>query len=731
MNEITGGSKSLKILVTGGYGFIGSFMVEKLHQEGHQLFIIDNLSSGDIRNINCKHRFYQLNVEDPECEEIFKNNRFDLIIHLAARSSYDTQRVNPQAEISANVLGLVNMLDFAVKYAVKKFVFASTAEIYGNNPKLPLREEYEAGPISFYGIGKLTGELYCRRWSEVYGLNMLIFRLASVYGPRQKWIGGEAGFISRMVRGVDMDFNGAAANTRDYIYIDDVVEAIYQAIKSDTSGILNLSLNQETSFLQLMKLIREKAPAAGDISFIKKQETISRSCLDNAKAKMELNWTPRYSLEAGIAETVDWLSKTQVDPENEITAGAKKIKKWSSIIRLPYIENGIAFVITFILTEMTKYNSDYTMLDVKLIYIIMMGIMYGMVQSLIAVLLSIGLFIFTSLSTGRDIISLINDPINIVQIILYSMVGLYIGYTTERRNREILVKNRRLQELETKFTFVSEINEDARQVKDELQNQILNFEDSYGKIFNMTRELDSLEPENIYHASVLLVENVMKSDSVSIYFVNQTATYLRLIAKSKKLEVVKSLIIKERSEIQEVLMTRDLVVNKSLHVGVPMLLAPIMDGDRVVAIVGLNYIQFENLTLYYQNLFKVVIGLISSSLTKAFRYKEATGHKGSALGIPILNREDFRRMVTLKREAKSRTGIDYSILRVHDLDMHNAVQLHQLVESVREVDYIGYSGDGISVLLSNTNHMEAELTVARLKEQKISAAVVPNESGKG
>jgi UDP-glucuronate decarboxylase len=361
----------------------------------------------------------------------------------------------------------------------------------------------------------------------------------------------------------------------------------------------------------------------------------------------------------------------------------------------------------------------------------MMGIMYGMVQSLIAVILSISLFIFTALSTGRDFISLINDPINIVQIILYSMVGLYIGYTTERKNREILIKDRRLQELEARFVFVSEINKDARQVTDGLQNQILNFEDSYGKIFNMTRELDSLEPENIYNASVLLVENVMKSDSVSIYFVNQNATYLRLIAKSKKMEAVKSLLTKERSEIQEVLTTRDLVVNKSLHAGVPMLLAPIMDGDRVVALVGLHHVEFENLTLYYQNLFKVVIGLISSSLTKAFRYKEAIGQKGSALGIPILNREDFRRMVALKREAKSRTGIDYSILRVHDLDMHNAVQLHQLAESVREVDYIGYSRDGIAILLSNTNRMEAELTMVRLKKKQISAEVIPDESGKG
>jgi UDP-glucuronate decarboxylase len=147
----------LKIIVTGGYGFIGSFMVEKLHQEGHQLFVIDNLSSGDARSVNCKHRFYQLNVEDPKCEEIFKNNHFDLIIHLAAKSSYDTRRVDPQAETGANVLGLVNMLDLAVKYAVRKFVFVSTAEIYGNNPKLPLREEYEGDPISFHGIGKLTG----------------------------------------------------------------------------------------------------------------------------------------------------------------------------------------------------------------------------------------------------------------------------------------------------------------------------------------------------------------------------------------------------------------------------------------------------------------------------------------------------------------------------------------------------------------------------------------------
>jgi nucleoside-diphosphate-sugar epimerase len=299
----------MKVLVTGGYGFIGSFVAETFFKEGHDVYILDNLSTGNQENIHFKHKFFQRNVEDPICEDIFKSNRFDVVVHLAAQVNVGTSMENPYLDSQSNVLGLANILQLSKKYGVKKVVFASSAAVYGLNDEIPLTENSTCDPVSPYGMNKWVGELYCKKWSQVFDMETLCFRFSNVYGPKQGTV-GEGGvisiFINNVLQGQPLQVFGDGEQTRDFIFVGDVAYAIYRGVEYDLNGIYNLSTNTETSvneFIDSLKAVADvkdvlyKEPKPGDIKY---------SRLDNTRLKKDLDWVPLHNFQEGLEKTYEW-----------------------------------------------------------------------------------------------------------------------------------------------------------------------------------------------------------------------------------------------------------------------------------------------------------------------------------------------------------------------------------------------------------------------------------------
>ncbi|MFA4942417.1 MAG: NAD-dependent epimerase/dehydratase family protein [Patescibacteria group bacterium] len=301
----------MKILVTGGAGFIASNLVDRLIDAGHQVVIIDNLSSGLKEYINPQAHFYQLDILAPKVEEIFALQKFDLVFHLAAQISVIKSVEDPEFDNRVNVLGGLNILSCCLKHQVKKIVFVSTGgALYGEAEVIPTQEDYPTYPLSPYGIHKLTFEKYLNYYHAVYGQNYTTLRLANVYGPRQ-YKGGECGVVSIFIDNAVSDresiVNGDGSKTRDFVYVSDVVEALMRAAATDYVGAINIGTGIEKSVadvvlaieLALGKSIKKKfGPAkAGE------QE---RSCLDISRAKQILGWEPQVMLDEGIKKTIAW-----------------------------------------------------------------------------------------------------------------------------------------------------------------------------------------------------------------------------------------------------------------------------------------------------------------------------------------------------------------------------------------------------------------------------------------
>lgn len=270
--------------------------------------IVDNLSSGRLDNVNSHAKFYNLNINDDKLEQVIATERPQCIYHFAAQVNVGSSQHDPKFDADNNIIGTINILSNAIKHKIIKVIFASSAAIYGNPLYLPLDENHPANPISFYGLSKYTAECYIRMYNLIFGLKYSILRFANVYGPRQQAAGDGgviAQFVSRYLSGDDLFIQGNGDQTRDFIYVDDVVTACNKALYQGDNQTLNISTGQAISINELCTLLRsinkcQSHPLYGP----RRAGDILHSRLDNIKARKELLWKPGISLREGLERTL-------------------------------------------------------------------------------------------------------------------------------------------------------------------------------------------------------------------------------------------------------------------------------------------------------------------------------------------------------------------------------------------------------------------------------------------
>ncbi|MEN6413618.1 MAG: NAD-dependent epimerase/dehydratase family protein [Veillonellales bacterium] len=298
----------MKALVTGGAGFIGSHIVDKLVQENCRVVVVDNLSTGLRNNLNAKAKFVEMDIRSHELIDLFQTEQFDYVIHQAAQTMVPSSIENPDYDCQVNILGTVNVLECCRKTGVKRLVFASSAAVYGNVETIPVTETAETCPTSFYGLSKLTVEKYLYLYHEIYGFDYVVLRYANVYGERQG-DAGEGGVVSIFTRkihqGQPLTIFGDGGQTRDFIYVGDVANANYQAmVTPNGNAVYNISTQTETSVNTLIELLGKASGQAASKEYRDPRDgDIYRSFLANAAARQNLAWTPSIPLVEGLYRT--------------------------------------------------------------------------------------------------------------------------------------------------------------------------------------------------------------------------------------------------------------------------------------------------------------------------------------------------------------------------------------------------------------------------------------------
>lgn len=304
----------MKILVTGGAGFIASHITDAYIAEGHSVLVLDDLSTGFEKNVNSKAVFIKQDIKDPSISELFVKEKFDVVNHHAAQMDVRKSVADPAFDANTNILGTINLLQNCMKTGVKKFIFASTGgAVYGEQSYFPADEKHPTNPLSPYGISKLTVEKYLYFYYAQHKLKYTILRYANIYGPRQNSM-GEAGvvaiFSTKLLKDDQPTINGDGLQTRDYVFVGDVVKANLLALKDEDCDIYNVGTGTETNVNDLYNELNritgknkneKHGPAAPGEQM--------RSVITSEKIFKRFNWRPTTKISDGLVTTVNYFKR--------------------------------------------------------------------------------------------------------------------------------------------------------------------------------------------------------------------------------------------------------------------------------------------------------------------------------------------------------------------------------------------------------------------------------------
>ena len=302
----------MKVLVTGGAGFIGSHVVDALIEAGHGVIIVDNLwehGGGKAENVNPQARFHRMDIRDPPLKSVFEEERPEAICHLAAQHSVKISTDDPVHDANVNILGLINILQNATRSGVRKVIFSSSGATYGTVEKMPVDETTIQRPESPYGITKMASESYLRFWKQLHGLDFTILRYGNVYGPRQDPM-GEAGVIAifarQILRNESVRIDWDCDQQKDYVYVEDVARANLFALTAGDGEVYCIASGQGTSVNTLYKSLADEIGHDVEIRRAPKRPgDIYLTYFDCSKAEREIGWKAEVGMEEGIRMTVN------------------------------------------------------------------------------------------------------------------------------------------------------------------------------------------------------------------------------------------------------------------------------------------------------------------------------------------------------------------------------------------------------------------------------------------
>jgi len=305
----------VRIVVTGGAGFIASHVVDAYLERGHEVHIFDDFSTGQRSNLDSKAELHEVDIADPRAARSIERIKPDALSHHAAQMDVRHSVADPGFDARVNIIGFINLLEACKNSGVKKVVFASSGgAVYGEQDTFPAAEDHVTRPASPYGVSKRAGELYLSYYQQAFGLPYVALRYGNVYGPRQS-AKGEAGvvaiFLALLLTGKTPVINGDGEQTRDYVYVGDVVSANVAALDSSFVGAVNIGTGVETDVVTIFQHLRRAV--GSDIEAVHgpaKTGEQRRSCLDPRRAARVLGWRPRMALADGLRRTAEFYRET-------------------------------------------------------------------------------------------------------------------------------------------------------------------------------------------------------------------------------------------------------------------------------------------------------------------------------------------------------------------------------------------------------------------------------------
>ena len=659
---------------------------------------------------------YDCEVDSAEAAQVFSVQNLDLLVYRLERDSAVAMR------------RLDALLRMAQESAVKQVFLLSDDEVFASGTQPTERDAVNpqnADGRLFMRLEEL-GMAY-----RAQGVPVSVIRLPELYAPGMT---AEDGLIGRLfsmaLTGRSLPKYAAPAETMcGLVDARDAVYAIYQATARDFhEPYLHIAPAEGTTMEDLYMICADFFPSMHTSATPHHPRGIA--VLRSTIASELLGWQPRRPLAPGLRET--WAAM-KAAREAAQTEGMEHIRRAqrARIMRtvVPFVENVVGALLTLGVTHLqggTPVN-PIIYVDFAFIYIGCMGLLYGKQQALLATGFSLVILVRSLLGQGWDLVALLYSPPEFLHFVSYFFTAVLTGYFADREAFRQRADGRVKRRLQYRVSFLENLFKESVAIKDRLYRQIINSDDSIGRLYRITSRLDSVETENLYTQTAAVTAEILSVKDVVVYVVGEGGYYLRQKVRlgSETSRMPRSLRVEDYPYLQEMLKEKKIFVNRSLIKGLPDLAAPISYGGRVIAVLQVYHLDFEQWSLYEQNLLSITVRLVSSSLGRAHAWEQETAGRKYIEGTRILRVEEFRKVIEEFRERR-RMQPDYHVtLLPVRFEGENYRELdHKIANSIRAEDFIGATADGIALLLPDV----AGKTLDMVRERLLKAGIETGES---
>lgn len=726
----------MEILLVGSDNELMRTMINKLNKEGHRCYVLTGNKNqvGTYKNAYEKYRF----PYESDClKEIFDSVRPDATIFLGVYD-YNFDWTDPRKESVRYQTALQNVLTSFSMLKRGRFIYLSSEEVYSQSYQNKIDEREETSAFSFRSVAIAQGEDVCRNYKQTMGTDTVILRMDHLYMMPEKQLGENRAVIESnpcakmCIEALETGYIQANANKIfSLLYVNDAVEAIYKAVaaKELSRELYHVSSGEDINEMDLAKKIQEQLGEGVSITD-NTVGSVMRIVLDNGAFDNELGMTVFHHVDEVVAKMVKYIKRYSASFINLEDVRGKKKRNWRQTLRVifealvPFIENMVCFIPFFMLNNRAVGSRYFANLDFYLLYVLLFAIVYGQQQATFSAVLAVGGYCFRQMynRSGLEVLLDYNTYVWIAQLFI---LGLAVGYMKDRL-RTIRNENKHeVQYMVTQLDDIQDINTSNVRIKNLLEVQLVNQNDSFGKIYEITSSLDQYEPSEVLFYAAEILAKLVDSKDVAIYTI-ANRSYARLFSATspKARELGNSIEYTKMEDMYRLLKEKRVYINRSMDPQYPLMADAIYAEDEMQLILMVWGIPWERMTLSQANMLIIIGYLIQNAVLRANRYLDALEQQRYLQGTKVLDAEAFESLVKAYLTARNKGLTECTVLEI-DIEGKNLEKSgDELAGLMRQSDYIGKMSDGrLCALLSNTDSKDAEFVIKRFAKTGYNSVI--------
>ena len=720
---------NIKVLVCGSYQ--GAFQVklcQRLKKEKQEVFVLSNDSVKE-RKTSAVFQDYRFPYDSESVMNVISSISPDVVIFCGALdATYDWKKgVSKSVEY---VAGTMNTMTCAAEANVKKFIYLSSLDVFAGNTEKEIGEEEIPIPTTQRGKSILQGEKICLAASDKNeDTKIAVVRMPQVYGVCDKK--AESSICNELANAISGGSKWELNRSETYhlMYLDDAVDAVYKILMQEQEDVTKVyPVVHQAAVKQdfILEAFENLMDGNGEIPLKKKVENVRFS----SASQQELGFTEKYSLVEGLAlffkQYIELPQKAEVKESKK-----QQVKEQTKLFR-PILETILAFVLVQLFITFTGSAAFHNVIDVYLIYVLVIAVVLGAVPSVLAVVLSI-LGKYYMLFATNLTLSVFTDYTNYLWILQIFSLAVLTGYLKDWYARNVGEMKRENDYLKKEIESIKSINDSNVEVKDVFEKRLVNYKDSYAKVYDIISQLDDLESKSILFKAARVVADVMESKDVAVYTYEAKSGFCRLMASTSEFarKKGKSFRLSDYAEVLEKLNDKQIYMNRKFEENMPMFAAGTYNGDTLEVVIMVWSMDLVNVSLHQSNMLTMLTKLMERSTTRALRYMESVKNSTYIADTKVMEAKAFEDMLDIYCSGESEGVLEYTLLKVDSYEEEKEKLYEDLSHMTRGTDYLGIDSEGqVYILLTNSNEEDSSWVMKRCSEHNIKTQIVKKNKGK-